>query len=163
MTRTTDRPSVDDRLATVHEQLIAAVEALTSSEAWASMLQVAARFPDYSGGGVAMFEHRELEPVGRGLVKMSRGRDHGPKPAAPRNRSNSPRWRPGTGRGLVVERARSLSSVCGALWGLPLVLMTCYLRRCLTTPRLLVGGVSWRCGHLGVDETCRANKMRLPR
>ena len=38
--------------------------------------------------------------------------------------------------------------------------------RCVTTPRLLVGGVSWRCGHLGAGEAqvlCRANKMRLPR
>lgn len=155
--------STEEKLAALHTQLVDAVADLVHSEKWAQMLAVAARFTEYSGGGVAMFEHRELEPVGRGLVKMSRGRDHGPKPAAPRNRSNSPRWRPGTGRGLVVERARSLSSVCGALWGLPLVLMTCYLRRCLTTPRLLVGGVSWRCGHLGVDETCRANKMRLPR
>ena len=63
MARTTDRTSVDDRLAAVHEQLIAAVEALTSSEAWASMLQVASRFPDYSGGGVGVFERREFSPT----------------------------------------------------------------------------------------------------
>ena len=54
MARTTDRPSVEDRLAAVHEQLIAAVEALTSSEAWASMLHVAARFPDYSPSNILL-------------------------------------------------------------------------------------------------------------
>ena len=46
--------SSEDRLAAVHEQLVTAVEALASSEAWAAMLRVAARFPTYSPSNVLL-------------------------------------------------------------------------------------------------------------
>ncbi|NMR19193.1 ArdC-like ssDNA-binding domain-containing protein [Cellulomonas fimi] len=49
-----DWPSSEERLAALHDQLIAAVEALTSSPAWATMLRVAARFPDYSPSNVLL-------------------------------------------------------------------------------------------------------------
>lgn len=43
-----DWPTSDERLAAVHQQLVDAVEALVNSDAWHTMLKVAARFPDYS-------------------------------------------------------------------------------------------------------------------
>ena len=57
--RVTDWPTPDEKLAALHHKLIAAVEQLTTSEAWLRMLQVAARFPDYSGGGGRIIELRE--------------------------------------------------------------------------------------------------------
>lgn len=44
----------DDRLIRIHQQLTAAVTELTSSDAWARMLQVAARFPTYSPSNVLL-------------------------------------------------------------------------------------------------------------
>lgn len=44
----------DDRLARIHQQLTAAVTELTRSDAWARMLQVAARFPTYSPSNVLL-------------------------------------------------------------------------------------------------------------
>lgn len=61
--RATDWPTPEEKLAALHSKLIAAVEELTTSSAWLRMLQVAARFPDYSGGGVGVFELRECCPA----------------------------------------------------------------------------------------------------
>lgn len=58
----TDWSALEEKLAALHHKLIAAVEELTMSSAWLRMLQVAARFRDNLGGGVGVFEHRELEP-----------------------------------------------------------------------------------------------------
>ncbi len=62
-TRRTDWPTPEERLTALHDKLVTAVEDLASSEAWMRMLQVAARFPDYSGGGVGVFELRECCPA----------------------------------------------------------------------------------------------------
>lgn len=43
-----DWPSSDERLTAIHQQLVDAVESLVTSEAWTTVLKVAARFPDYS-------------------------------------------------------------------------------------------------------------------
>ncbi|WP_426592630.1 ArdC-like ssDNA-binding domain-containing protein [Cellulomonas sp. McL0617] len=51
---TADRPSSDDRLAAIHAQLVDAVNDLTTSEAWARMLTIAARFTDYSPSNVLL-------------------------------------------------------------------------------------------------------------
>ncbi|OIQ83602.1 hypothetical protein GALL_345900 [mine drainage metagenome] len=58
-TTRTDWPTPEERLTTLHDKLITAVEDLASSDAWMRMLQVAARFPDYSGGGGGIIELRE--------------------------------------------------------------------------------------------------------
>ena len=47
------------KLTAIHEQLAAAVENLTTGEAWADMLAAASRFHRYSTGGVGIFEVRE--------------------------------------------------------------------------------------------------------
>lgn len=52
-------PDPAERLAELHARLIDAVADLTDSAAWQRMLQTAARFPTYSGGGVGVFELRE--------------------------------------------------------------------------------------------------------
>ena len=56
--RATDWPTPEEKLAALHNKLIAAVEELTTSSAWLRMLQVAARFPDDSTGAVVIFELR---------------------------------------------------------------------------------------------------------
>lgn len=48
------RPDPADRLAVAHEHLVRAVEDLTTGEAWRQMLDVAARFPTYSGNNVLL-------------------------------------------------------------------------------------------------------------
>ena len=70
--RREDWPSTEDKLEALHYQLIEAVADLASSEAWMTMLRVAARFRDYSGGGAVMFEHREWERYRSRPVKPSR-------------------------------------------------------------------------------------------
>ena len=62
-TRRADWPTPEERLTALHDKLVAAVGDLASSEAWMRMLQVAARFPDYSSGGVEVFEPRECCPA----------------------------------------------------------------------------------------------------
>lgn len=62
-TTRTDWPTPEERLAALHDKLVSAVEDLASSEAWMRMLQVAARFPDYSSGGEGIFERREFSPT----------------------------------------------------------------------------------------------------
>jgi hypothetical protein len=52
-------PSQEDKLEALHAQLVEAVAELATSEGWARMLAAAARFNDYSGGGVGVFELRE--------------------------------------------------------------------------------------------------------
>ncbi|GAA3819286.1 ArdC-like ssDNA-binding domain-containing protein [Cellulomonas soli] len=49
-----ERPSPDERLAAIHAQLVDAVENLVHSEAWATMLTIAARFPTYSPSNVLL-------------------------------------------------------------------------------------------------------------
>ena len=44
--RATDWPTSEEKLAALHNKLLAAVEERTTSSAWLRMLQVAARFPD---------------------------------------------------------------------------------------------------------------------
>jgi antirestriction protein ArdC len=51
---TRDFQTLDARLQAVHDQLTASVEALASSEAWAQMLSVAARFHRYSPNNVLL-------------------------------------------------------------------------------------------------------------
>ncbi|MCR6492097.1 ArdC family protein [Cellulomonas sp. P24] len=53
-TTRTDWPTPEERLAALHDKLVSAVEDLASSEAWMRMLQVAARFPDYSPSNVLL-------------------------------------------------------------------------------------------------------------
>ena len=53
-TRRADWPTPEERLAALHDKLVTAVEDLASSEAWMRMLQVAARFPDYSPSNVLL-------------------------------------------------------------------------------------------------------------
>src|SRR5665648_1154208 len=53
------RPATEDKLEALHYQLIEAVADLATSEGWRRMLAVAARFHDYSGGGVGVSELRE--------------------------------------------------------------------------------------------------------
>lgn len=43
-----------DRLAVAHDRLVAAVEELTTGEAWGRMLAVAARFPTYSANNILL-------------------------------------------------------------------------------------------------------------
>jgi antirestriction protein ArdC len=50
----TDWPSSEDKLEALHYQLIEAVADLASSEAWMTMLRVAARFHDYSPSNVLL-------------------------------------------------------------------------------------------------------------
>jgi antirestriction protein ArdC len=52
--RAADWPTADQRLAALHDKLVAAVEELTTSPAWLRMLQVAARFHDYSPSNVLL-------------------------------------------------------------------------------------------------------------
>jgi len=66
--RATDWPTPEEKLAALHHKLIAAVEELTTSSAWLRMLQVAARFPDYSSGGVGIFQAQEYRPATRLLL-----------------------------------------------------------------------------------------------
>ena len=61
--RREDWPSTEDKLEALHYQLIEAVADLASSQAWMTMLRVAARFYDYSSGGVEVFELRECCPA----------------------------------------------------------------------------------------------------
>ena len=53
-----------DRLVELHEQIVAGTAALVSSQGWEEMLQIVARMPQYSGGGVGIFESRECCPDG---------------------------------------------------------------------------------------------------
>lgn len=39
-------------LEEIHDQLVAAVESLVSSEQWRAMLEISARFHNYSSGGI---------------------------------------------------------------------------------------------------------------
>ena len=52
--RREDWPSTEDKLEALHYQLIEAVADLASSEAWMTMLRVAARFRDYSPSNVLL-------------------------------------------------------------------------------------------------------------
>jgi antirestriction protein ArdC len=52
--RRKDWPSTEDKLEALHYQLIEAVADLASSEAWMTMLRVAARFRDYSPSNVLL-------------------------------------------------------------------------------------------------------------
>src|SRR5665811_2050598 len=52
--RRNDWPSTEDKLETLHYQLIEAVADLASSQAWMTMLRVAARFRDYSPSNVLL-------------------------------------------------------------------------------------------------------------
>jgi antirestriction protein ArdC len=52
--RRNDWPSTEDKLEALHYQLIEAVADLASSEAWMTMLRVAARFYDYSPSNVLL-------------------------------------------------------------------------------------------------------------
>ena len=56
---TRDRPATEDKLETLHYQLIKAVADLATSEGWQHMIAVAARFHAYSSGGVGVFELHE--------------------------------------------------------------------------------------------------------
>lgn len=58
-----DWSTPEERLTALHDKLVSAVEDLASSEAWGRMLQVAARFLEYSGGGAGVFELRECGPT----------------------------------------------------------------------------------------------------
>src|SRR3954454_11035522 len=49
-----DRTWSEQRLAAIHAQLVAAVEDLVRSDAWARMLTIAARFPAYSPSNVLL-------------------------------------------------------------------------------------------------------------
>lgn len=83
-TRIPERPSPADRLDDLHQKLIAAVEALTESDAWVRMLTVAARFPTYSPSNVLLIALqrpnstrvagiRTWNAVGRHVVKGEHG------------------------------------------------------------------------------------------
>lgn len=48
--------SQEDKLEAIHAHLVEAVADLATSEGWARMLAAAARFHDYSGGGVGISE-----------------------------------------------------------------------------------------------------------
>jgi antirestriction protein ArdC len=48
MSRTAARPTSDDKIAALHEQIAQGVAALTASDAWRAMLETAARLPSYS-------------------------------------------------------------------------------------------------------------------
>lgn len=50
----TDRTASDERLAALHDQLVAAVANLVHSEQWRAMLTAAARFPTYSPSNVLL-------------------------------------------------------------------------------------------------------------
>ena len=82
MTRSLD--PVDARLAAVHEQLAAGVAALSDSEGWQRMLQVAARFHRYSPNNVLLISvqrpeatlvagYRSWQQLGRQVVRGERG------------------------------------------------------------------------------------------
>jgi len=58
-------PSQEDKLEALHYQLIEAVADLATSDGWARMLAAAARFHDYSGGGVGVFEVHECRRATR--------------------------------------------------------------------------------------------------
>ena len=59
--RPMDWPTPAEKLAALHDKLIAAVEELTTSPAWLRMLQVAARFPDYSPSNVLLIAVQQPE------------------------------------------------------------------------------------------------------
>ena len=63
-------PSKEDKLETLHARLVDAVAELATSEGWARMLAAAAKFHDYSGGGVGVFEAQELR-LGSGRNALS--------------------------------------------------------------------------------------------
>ncbi|WP_421740811.1 ArdC-like ssDNA-binding domain-containing protein [Cellulomonas sp.] len=74
----------DDRLAEIHEQLVEAVAKLVTSDAWARMLTVAARFPTYSPSNLLLIATqrpdatrvagiRTWNSIGRRVVKGEHG------------------------------------------------------------------------------------------
>ena len=54
------KPTRAEQVAALQKQIADAVEALVDAGAWRRMLDVAARFHDYSTGTTPIFEHREL-------------------------------------------------------------------------------------------------------
>lgn len=77
-------PSAEDKLTALHAQLMSAVEALASSDAWMQMLRAAARFPTYSPSNVLLInaQHpdatrvagfRTWTQLGRHVVKGEKG------------------------------------------------------------------------------------------
>lgn len=81
---TGDVQTLDARLQAVHDQLAASVEALTSSQAWARMLSVAARFHRYSPNNVLLITvqrpeatlvagYRAWQQLGRQVRRGERG------------------------------------------------------------------------------------------
>jgi antirestriction protein ArdC len=76
--------TLDARLQAVHDQLTASVEALASSEAWAQMLKVAARFHRYSANNILLIAlqkpeaslcsgYRGWQQLGRQVLRGERG------------------------------------------------------------------------------------------
>ncbi len=81
---TRDFQTLDARLQAVHDQLTASVEALASSEAWAQMLAVAARFHRYSPNNVLLITvqrpeatlvagYRTWQQLGRQVLRGEQG------------------------------------------------------------------------------------------
>lgn len=65
-----DRPSSDERLAAIHAQLVDAVENLVHSDAWTTMLRVAARFPTYSPSNVLLIAAQRPHATRVGGIRM---------------------------------------------------------------------------------------------
>jgi hypothetical protein len=81
---TRDFQTLDARLQAVHEKLTASVEALASSESWAQMLTVAARFHRYSPNNVLLISvqrpeatlvagYRTWQQLGRQVLRGEQG------------------------------------------------------------------------------------------
>jgi len=70
MTTMAERPSSQERLAAIHTQLVDAVENLVHSDAWATMLRVAARFPTYSPSNVLLIAAQRPDATRVGGIRM---------------------------------------------------------------------------------------------
>ena len=81
---TSELHTLDARLQAVHDQLTASIDALTSSDAWAQMLTVAARFHRYSPNNVLLITlqrpdaslvagYRAWQQLDRQVLKGERG------------------------------------------------------------------------------------------
>ena len=71
--RRNDWPSTDDRLEALHYQLIEAVADLATSEAWMTMLRVAARFRDYSPSNVLLIAAQRPDATRVGGIRTWNG------------------------------------------------------------------------------------------